>query len=98
LDGSQIQSGSIGEEKIVMCAGPCIIVINEEEEEEQTRYYFVFYYTYDRLNIFRAPLCPSSGAHNYISDYHIDRLILRFLMVGGLMQAGWINVRVSPDT
>jgi hypothetical protein len=25
-----------------------------------------FYYTYDLLNMFRAPLCPSSGAHDYI--------------------------------
>jgi hypothetical protein len=46
------------------------------EEEEPTRCYLVFYYTYERLNIFRAALCPSSGAHDYISDYHMDRLIL----------------------
>jgi hypothetical protein len=25
-----------------------------------------FYYTYDLLNMFQAPLCPSSGAHDYI--------------------------------
>jgi hypothetical protein len=25
-----------------------------------------FYYTYDLLNMFRAPLCPSSGAHDYV--------------------------------
>jgi hypothetical protein len=56
-------------------------VINEEEET--TRCYFVFYYNYDRLNMFQAALCPSSGAHDYISDYHMDRLILRLLMVGG---------------
>jgi hypothetical protein len=55
-------------------------VINEEEEP--TRCYLVFYYTYDRLNMFRAALCPSSGAHDYFCDYHMDRLILRLLMVG----------------
>jgi hypothetical protein len=64
-----------------MCTGPCIVVINEEEE--QTRCYFVFHYTYDRLNMFRAALCPSSGVQDYISDYHMDRVILRLLMVGG---------------
>jgi hypothetical protein len=59
-----------------MCAGPFIVVINEEE------CYLVFYCTYDRLNMFRAALYPSSVAHDYISDYHMDRLILRLLMVG----------------
>jgi hypothetical protein len=63
-----------------MCIGPCIIVINEEEEP--TRCYLVFYYTYERLNMFRAAMCPSSGAENCISDYHMDHLILRLLMVG----------------
>jgi hypothetical protein len=42
-----------------------------------------FYYTYERLNMFREELCPSSGAHDYISDYRMDHLILRLLMVGG---------------
>jgi hypothetical protein len=48
----------------------------EEEEEEPTRCYLVFYYTYDRLNIFLASLCPSSGAHYYTSDYHMGCLFL----------------------
>jgi hypothetical protein len=38
-------------------------VTNEEEEEDPTRCNLVFYYTYDMLNMFRPPLCPSSGAH-----------------------------------
>jgi hypothetical protein len=63
-----------------MCTGPCIVVINGEEEP--TRCYLVFYYIYERLNMFRAALCPSSGANDYISDYYMDRLILRLLMVG----------------
>jgi hypothetical protein len=37
------------------------------EEEEPTRCYLVFYYTYERLNMFWAAICPSSGAHDYIS-------------------------------
>jgi hypothetical protein len=64
-----------------MCIGPCLVVINEEEEP--TRCYVMFYYTYDSFNMFRAALCLSSGAHDYISDYHMDRLILRLLIVGG---------------
>jgi hypothetical protein len=60
-----------------MCIGPYIVVINEEEEP--TRCHLVFYYTYDRLNMFRAPLGPSSGAHDYTADYHMGRLILRLL-------------------
>jgi hypothetical protein len=54
-----------------------------EEEEGPTRCYLMFYYTYDRLNMFRAPLCPSSGAHDYTADYHMNCLILRLLMAGG---------------
>jgi hypothetical protein len=77
-----------------MCIGPCIVVIYEKEEEEKekggeeeepTRCYLVFYYTYDRLNMFRVPLCTSSGAHDNNADYHMGRPILRLLMVGGLV-------------
>jgi hypothetical protein len=59
------------------------------EEEEPTRFYSVFHYTYEKLNMFREPLRPSSGAHNYISDYHMDHLILRLLTVWRLV-AGWL--------
>jgi hypothetical protein len=61
---------------------PVINITFLNEEEEPTRCYLVFYYTYERLNMFRAALCPSSGAHDYISDYHMDHLILRLLMGG----------------
>jgi hypothetical protein len=64
-----------------MCIGPCIFVINEEKEP--TRCYLVFYYIYERLNMFRAALYPSSGAHDYVTDYYMDRLILRLVMFGG---------------
>jgi hypothetical protein len=52
-------------------------------EEEPTRCYLLSYYTYDRLNMFWAPLCPSSGAHDYNAVYHLGRLVLRLLIVGG---------------
>jgi hypothetical protein len=65
------------------------------EEEEPTRYYLVFYYTYDRLNMFRTPLCPSSGAHDYTADYQMGRLILRLLKFGDLVQAAWLSVRAE---
>jgi len=33
--------------------------------------------------MFQALLCPSSGAPDYIVDYHIGRVILGLLYVGG---------------
>jgi len=33
--------------------------------------------------VFRALLCPSSGARDYNVDYHIDRFVLGLLYVGG---------------
>jgi len=33
--------------------------------------------------MFRALLCPSSGAHDSNVDYHSGRLILGLLLVGG---------------
>jgi len=45
------------------------------------------------LNMFRALLCPSSGAHDYSADYHMGRLVLGLLLVGSYIQGGWIIVR-----
>jgi hypothetical protein len=53
------------------------------EEEEPTRCHLVFYYTYDILNMFQAPLCPSSGAYDCTVVYRMSYLILGLLMVGG---------------
>jgi hypothetical protein len=64
-----------------MCIVLCIVVKNEEEGPNGC--YLVFYYTYDILNMFRAALCPSSGADDYISDYRMERLIIWLLMSGG---------------
>jgi len=45
--------------------------------------------------MFRALLCPSSGAHDYSADYHMGRPVLGLLVVGSKVQAGWISVRVA---
>ena len=38
---------------------------------EINRYHLLFYCTSYRINMFRALLCPSSGARDYDVDYHI---------------------------
>jgi len=38
--------------------------------------------------MFRALLCPSSGARDYDVDYHIRRFVLGLLYVGGKVQLG----------
>jgi hypothetical protein len=43
----------------------CILILGEKP----TRCYTMVYWTYNSLNMFRAPLCPSSGARNY-RDVH----------------------------
>ena len=72
-----------------MCFGPSIVVITEEYE--QTRCCFLFYYTYVMLDMFRALLCPSSGAHDYTADYHVGRPVLGLL-------SGLQAIACSPDT
>jgi hypothetical protein len=57
-DGTQQEQNELS--TVLTCIGLCIVVI--KEEEEPTRCYLVFYYTSDRLNMFWAALCPSSGA------------------------------------
>jgi len=42
--------------------------------------------------MFRALLCPSSGAHDYSVDYHMTRPVFGLLLVGSQVQAGWISV------
>ena len=43
------------------------------------RRYLLFYCTSYRINMFRALLCSSSGAHDYNVDYHIGRFVLSLL-------------------
>jgi len=45
--------------------------------------------------MFRAPLCPSSGALDDSVGYHIGRLVLELLLVGGEVQAGWMSVQTE---
>jgi len=55
----------------------------------------IFYYTSYRINMFRALICPSSGARDYDVVYNIGRVVLGLLYVGGEMQLGWSSVRVA---
>ena len=43
--------------------------------------------------MFRALLCPSSGACDYNVDYHIGRFVLGLLYVSGLEAIAY-----TPDT
>jgi len=54
----------------------------ENQGYEPPRCYLLFYYTYDKLNMFRALLCPLSGSHDYSADYHMGRPVLGLLLVG----------------
>jgi len=55
------------------------------------RCHLLFDCTSYRLNMFRALLCPSSGARDYNVDYHIGRIRSRFAV-------GWRlgTVRLQP--
>jgi len=57
-------------------------------------YYFIVLLIGSRLNMFRALLCPSSGARECDVDYHIGRFVLGLLYVGGLSR----GLACSPDT
>jgi len=45
--------------------------------------------------MFRALLCPLSGARDYDVVYHIGRFVLGLLYVGGDVQLGWSSVRAA---
>jgi hypothetical protein len=45
--------------------------------------------------MFQALLCPSSGARDYDVVYHISRVVLGLLYVGGEVELGWCGVRVA---
>ena len=47
--------------------------------KKPTGCHLLFYFTSYRLNMFRALLCPSSGARDYNVDYHIGRFVLGLL-------------------
>jgi len=44
--------------------------------------------------MFRALICLSSGARDYIV-YHIGHVVLGLLCVGGEVQLGWSSFRVA---
>jgi len=49
--------------------------------------FLMFYRTYDRLNMFRALLCPSSEADDYSADYHMGHPV-SWVVVGWKLGAG----------
>ena len=48
--------------------------------------------------MFRALLCPSPGVRDYDVDYHIGRVVLGLLYVGGKVQLGWSSVRAAGSS
>jgi hypothetical protein len=63
----------------LMCVCPCIV--DDVGRERPTRCYTIVYWTYDSLNMFRAPLCPSSGAWDYTdvhSMWHVTLVMVGF--------------------
>ena len=68
------------------------------EEKTHTRCHFIFYCNSYKLNMFRALLCPSSGGRDYDVVYHIGRVVLNLLCVGGEVQLGWSGVRVAGSS
>jgi len=66
------------------------------EKYEPTICHLLFYYTDDRLNMFQALLCPSSGAHDYGADYHMDPPVLGLLLVGSWVQAARTLIQLQP--
>ena len=47
--------------------------------------------------MFQALLCPSSGTRD-CDVYHIGRVILGLLYVGGVVQLGWSSVRAAGSS
>ena len=47
--------------------------------------------------MFRALICPSSGARDYDVDYHVGLMVLGLLYFGGKVRLGWSSVRVAGE-
>jgi len=65
--------------------------------KKPTRCHLLFYCSSYWLIMFRALLCPSSGARDYDIDYHIGRFGLGLLYVGGQVQPGHYSGLTAPD-
>jgi len=48
--------------------------------------------------MFRALLCPSSGARDYDVDYKNGSIVLGLLYVGRKLQLGWSGVRAAGSS
>jgi len=84
-----------------MCVCPCIVY--DTRTERPTRCYTIVYWNYDSLNMFRATVCPSSGARDRRDVHSMWRMTL--VMVGrrccvwlSVVRAGWDRVEQHPST
>jgi hypothetical protein len=68
----------------VMCVWPCIV---GDIREKPNRCYTMVYWTYNSLNMFRAPLCPSSGAWDYTDVHSVRHMIL---VMAGCWRGVWL--------
>jgi hypothetical protein len=57
------------------------------EERKPTRCYTMVYWTYDSPNMFRALLCPSSGAWDYTHDHSMWHITL---VIAGHWAGAWL--------
>ena len=57
------------------------------EERNPNRCYTMVYWTYDSLNMFRAPLCPSSGAWDYTDVYSVWHITF---VIAGRGSGAWL--------
>jgi len=60
------------------CKVECLLDLPHRDNwriKKSTRCHLLFYCTSYRFNMFRALLCPSSGARDYDVDYHIGRFV-----------------------
>jgi hypothetical protein len=58
-----------------------------------TRCYSMVYWTCNLLYMFRALICPSSGARDYTCSYNMWRVVPWLLVVGGQVQGSRLCVR-----
>ena len=56
----------------------------QEELKNKIQLDATYYFIVLGLNMFREPLCPSSGAHDDSVCYHIGRLVLELVLDGSL--------------
>jgi len=80
---SDLLISSLNEQQIAIQQKKVILLYRKMKNKIQLDATYYFIMLMFRLNKFRPPLCPSSGAHDDSVGYHIGRLVLELLLVGG---------------